>query len=168
MTQDDELVERERVSAVLVVDNDRRCDAHAAQLLIAFAAPEVKALSRRRTLGQVRETLLWCAFALNHAARDATQDTLALLGEGHGTETRNYVAHLFRRRLAQRASATSIGPIRVTRLKSGAVTVYVDSAAELKRTAGTRGDDRVEASRGRAGSNELTAIQAARRRSAAR
>jgi hypothetical protein len=144
MTQDDELAERERVSAVLVVDNDRRCDAHAAKLLIAFATPEVRAHSRRRTLGQVRDTLLWCAFAWNHASRDAAQDTLALLAEKHGTETRDYVAHLFRRRLAERASATNIGPIRVTRLKSGAVTVYVDSAAELERMARARGDDRIE------------------------
>ena len=96
MTQD--YASSGHVSAVLVVDNQVRCDQEAAKLLISFAMPEVRALSRRRTLDQVRDTLLWCAFAWNHGARSNAPETLALLEQRHGIETRNYLARLFQRR----------------------------------------------------------------------
>ena len=144
MKHDDEGVEH--VSAVLVVDDHPRCDVSAAKLLIAFAMPEVRALSRRRTLDQVRDTLLWCAFAWNHGARSTAQEALSLLESQHGTELSDYVAHLFRRRSMERgrANATPIGPIRVSRLRSGAVAVHVDTHVdtkeELERTVGAGQD----------------------------
>jgi hypothetical protein len=52
--------ERQRVTAVLIVDENPYCDREGAKLLIDFALPEIRALSGRRTLGQVKETLLWC------------------------------------------------------------------------------------------------------------
>jgi hypothetical protein len=120
--------DRERVSAVLVVDDNPRCDREAAQLLIRFARSEIQALSRRRTLGQVKDTLLWCAFAWNYAVRETAEEALALLEKDHGRDAREQVEELFRRRLGEYAAIDrAIGPLRVTRLRSGAVAVHVDA-----------------------------------------
>lgn len=120
--------DRKRVSAVLVVDDNPRCDREASQLLIRFARSEIQALSRRRTLGQVKNTLLWCAFAWNYALRENGEEALALLEKDHGRDARERVEELFRRRIGEHATIDKeIGPLRVTRLRSGAVAVHVDA-----------------------------------------
>ena len=61
---------------MLVVDDNPYCDREGAKRLIEFALPEVRTLSRRRTLGDVKETLLWCAYAWNLATGDTVWESL--------------------------------------------------------------------------------------------
>src|SRR3954453_15060473 len=63
---DKQPVDATRVSAVVVIDTSGAGDVEPARVLIEFAIPALKSLPRRRTLGQVKEALLWCAFAWNY------------------------------------------------------------------------------------------------------
>ena len=121
-------LERARVSAVLVVDDNPNCNHEAARLLIRFAESEIRALPPRRTLGRVKTTLLWCAFAWNHAKRDTAEEMLNSMEKQFGHDAREQLATLFGKRLAEYAALDAeIGPLRLTRLQSGAVAVHVDA-----------------------------------------
>jgi hypothetical protein len=120
--------DRRKASAVVIVDTTGTdCDAKAAEALIAFAGPEVKALGRRRTVHDVHETLLWCAFAWNHALELDATDILELSKKNHGEMLYDWLRELFERRRRDYAAASvKIGPLRTTRMSSGAVRVHVD------------------------------------------
>jgi hypothetical protein len=120
--------DRRRASAVVVVDTtESDCDIKAAEHLITFAAPEVKALGRRRSVEAVQQTLLWCAFAWNHALEPNATEILDRIQKNHGDEHHAWLAQLFERRRRECLHPdTKIGPLRTTRMPSGAVRLHVD------------------------------------------